>query len=182
MSALYRLYDKDGALLYVGVSLSVFRRLSEHAQGKEWWSQVRRIMLEPHASREAALAAEILAIRDEGPIYNIAGRPDHDFDEPVMALPLDLDRLAPADLRWIGYPGAALYGAAGFAAAYLSAGGGGVDQLRLGGEFWLLGQIVMVGSIMMNAAVIIYAVQQLWYRLPSPSRLWCAVTGRAVTA
>ena len=71
---LYRFYNAEGALLYVGISVTAIARWSQHAGSKAWWSDVLTTIVEHHPSREAARAAEVLAIRTEGPLYNIADR------------------------------------------------------------------------------------------------------------
>lgn len=69
-TAVYRLYDADGALLYVGVARSPRERLSDHAYRKPWWPQVARKTIEWHPDRETALEAEARAIHTEHPVHN----------------------------------------------------------------------------------------------------------------
>lgn len=71
MTTLYRLFDADDALLYVGIAGNPGRRFEQHAKAKLWWREVSRIEVEHFADRAEALAAERLAIRDERPLYNI---------------------------------------------------------------------------------------------------------------
>jgi predicted GIY-YIG superfamily endonuclease len=73
-TALYRHFDSDGRLLYVGISLNVVARLSEHCKTSHWFGSITRIDVERFRSRQAALAAERKAIRTEKPLHNIAGR------------------------------------------------------------------------------------------------------------
>lgn len=68
---LYRFYDADGALLYVGISLHAAKRASEHRKDKPWWGDVARMEIEHFASRRQALEAEEAAIKDERPRYNV---------------------------------------------------------------------------------------------------------------
>jgi predicted GIY-YIG superfamily endonuclease len=72
-TALYRHYDEDGRLLYVGISLDVLKRIQQH-RGSSWSRDITYIAIEGYASREAAEAAERVAIETERPLYNIAGR------------------------------------------------------------------------------------------------------------
>jgi len=74
--ALYRMYDKDNTLLYVGISLRVETRLATHRQDKPWWPDIDTIRLEHHPSRKSAEQAELRAIRKEKPLYNIVGVTD----------------------------------------------------------------------------------------------------------
>ncbi|MFB4275783.1 GIY-YIG nuclease family protein [Nonomuraea sp. MTCD27] len=77
-TTLYRLYDTADRLLYVGVAGNPGRRFEQHRAEKPWWGQVARITLEHHPTREAALDAELTAIRTENPRHNIAGRADQE--------------------------------------------------------------------------------------------------------
>lgn len=72
--SLYRFFNSNGRLLYVGISWSVAHRLKEHRTTQAWWHQVQTITIETHSTREAALTAEITAIQNERPRYNIRGR------------------------------------------------------------------------------------------------------------
>jgi predicted GIY-YIG superfamily endonuclease len=67
---LYRHYDKDGNLLYVGISWTILQRLRQHEKGSFWFKEVDSIKLEKYSSREASLAAERKAILAERPRYN----------------------------------------------------------------------------------------------------------------
>jgi hypothetical protein len=67
---LYRHYDPSGDLLYVGVSLEPLRRQSKHFDAAAWRHMICKIVIEPFETRDAALAAEQVAIRDEFPIFN----------------------------------------------------------------------------------------------------------------
>lgn len=76
-TALYRLYDADGRLLYVGISKRPVVRWAEHAvdKGDLWWSEVERKTVEWFDTREEAESAEVRAIREEKPEYNKAHSP-----------------------------------------------------------------------------------------------------------
>src|SRR5690242_3991765 len=76
-TALYRLYDADGRLLYVGVAADPEARWKQHARYKAdlWWSEVHRKTVQWFFSRLDALHAETTAIRIESPRYNIIHRP-----------------------------------------------------------------------------------------------------------
>ena len=70
-TALYRLYDAEGELLYVGISLSAIQRLSDHMKGKLWAEDIARVDVAWYDSRTDALAAEAKAIRAEWPRHNV---------------------------------------------------------------------------------------------------------------
>lgn len=74
-ATLYRFYDADGRLLYVGISLSVFQRWQQHSSDKPWWEHIYRGELEHFDTRTEAAEAELCAIRTEDPLFNVAGRP-----------------------------------------------------------------------------------------------------------
>lgn len=78
-TALYRLYDEGGVLLYVGITNMPNVRFDAHAM-KPWWSQVEHKDIKWFANRQLASQAEVLAIRNEHPVHNsmhaVPGVPD----------------------------------------------------------------------------------------------------------
>jgi hypothetical protein len=92
---LYRHYDANGALLYVGISASTMARLRQHKQEAEWFDQVAWIRIQRFASRWKASLAEQEAIHKERPRYNKAfnynpgegTRADPGFVADVIKLP-----------------------------------------------------------------------------------------------
>lgn len=74
-TAVYRMFDTLGALLYVGVAKSFGTRWTSHARVQSWWGDVQRQTVDWHPSREDALLEEKRAIHAEMPIHNIAGSP-----------------------------------------------------------------------------------------------------------
>jgi hypothetical protein len=74
-TALYRFYDEGGALLYVGITANTEERFAHHKNYKAWWPEVAETTIEWFDSRPPALAAELRAIHDERPVYNINGTP-----------------------------------------------------------------------------------------------------------
>ena len=74
-TALYRFFDADGALLYVGITANLEQRWAAHERDKVWWPDVAEKTVEWHGTRPAALAAELAAIKAEAPRYNVAGSP-----------------------------------------------------------------------------------------------------------
>lgn len=67
---LYRFFDADGNLLYVGASSNAPARLEQHRRDKSWWSQVASCTMEHYEHRYLAVAAEVHAIREEKPRHN----------------------------------------------------------------------------------------------------------------
>lgn len=68
---LYRHFDKDQTLLYVGLTNDVFRRLSEHKLGTRWFEQITHVSVEHFDTREEAQQAETKAIETEAPLHNL---------------------------------------------------------------------------------------------------------------
>ncbi len=68
---LYRQFDVDGHLLYVGISDDFLTRMGQHSHGSVWFPDVARITLERFATREEAIEAEDAAVTSEAPRYNI---------------------------------------------------------------------------------------------------------------
>lgn len=68
-TALYRHYNADGALLYVGISLSAVKRLGEHRDSL-WANEITRIEIQYFEDRRTAEKAEKEAIKTESPIFN----------------------------------------------------------------------------------------------------------------
>jgi hypothetical protein len=72
-TTVYRFYDAESLLLYVGVSNSPLTRWNAHLE-KTWWPEVARIAVEHFPTRAEALDAEEEAIADELPLYNAETR------------------------------------------------------------------------------------------------------------
>jgi GIY-YIG catalytic domain. len=70
-TALYRFFDAVGDLLYVGIANDPRPRWSCHAGEKRWWGEVHKKTLEWFATREEAEHAEMTAIVNEQPRYNV---------------------------------------------------------------------------------------------------------------
>lgn len=67
---LYRHFDKDGILLYVGISISTLHRLSQHKRKSSWFHNISSVTIEKFDSRKEVLAAEKEAIQNGKPLYN----------------------------------------------------------------------------------------------------------------
>lgn len=80
-TALYRLYDGDGRLLYVGIAKDPEKRLRAHRWGPDradWRHDIATQSVEWRDTREEAEAAEIAAIRSELPLHNRRHHPAYD--------------------------------------------------------------------------------------------------------
>lgn len=69
--ALYRMYDGEENLLYIGISVSPITRTGQHYSEKEWFREVCLIELEWFDDVKSAQQAESIAIRRERPMHNI---------------------------------------------------------------------------------------------------------------
>ena len=67
---LYRHFDADGCLLYVGTSMKPDKRTYQHSKNADWFSGVETVKIELVDSKRAAMAAESRVIREENPKYN----------------------------------------------------------------------------------------------------------------
>ncbi|MBA2715434.1 MAG: hypothetical protein H0U55_18015 [Rubrobacteraceae bacterium] len=71
---LYRAYDREGWLLYIGTANNSTKRLARHAREKPWWNlEVVYVSATPDMPRRAAFEAEQAAIREEMPLRNNLG-------------------------------------------------------------------------------------------------------------
>jgi predicted GIY-YIG superfamily endonuclease len=67
---LYRLFDADGALLYVGITRTLDRRMQQHALKQPWWPEVAKTVTTEYRTRAQAARAEHAAIEAENPRHN----------------------------------------------------------------------------------------------------------------
>lgn len=72
-TAVYRIYDSAGELLYIGITRSPRDRFVQHAATKKWWADVdpAQTRIEWFAARDEAETVELAAIRVESPRHNI---------------------------------------------------------------------------------------------------------------
>lgn len=69
-TALYRVYDAEGKLLYIGISQNPDVRFGQHSQTKDWWGEVAERKVEWLPTRAEATTAEKMAIQTENPYWN----------------------------------------------------------------------------------------------------------------
>ncbi|WP_406269030.1 GntR family transcriptional regulator [Actinacidiphila glaucinigra] len=89
-TSLYRCYGARGDLLYVGIASDPEERWQWHQRwSKAWAPLVVRRVTEWHGTRDAALTAEQMAIRNEKPefinVYNFGFAPFTCFEWPSLA-------------------------------------------------------------------------------------------------
>ena len=70
----YRYFDEDGVLLYVGISRQITYRHYQHT-GKSWTFAARYMQISYFPTRALAAHAEFCAVRDEEPEENLKYHP-----------------------------------------------------------------------------------------------------------
>lgn len=78
----YRLFDSQGILLYVGITSRSLSRIDEHIASKEWAGLVSTVRIERFNDRNVASLAERAAILTEHPIHNLALNPERVQTDP----------------------------------------------------------------------------------------------------
>lgn len=66
----YRHFDTDGTLIYVGACINHRTREQHHKSQSDWWPESARVDVEYHDTMREALAAERVAIYFEKPVHN----------------------------------------------------------------------------------------------------------------
>jgi hypothetical protein len=77
----YRFYDSDNALIYVGITNNPVKRWALHAYQKSWWGDVTLREVEWFSTREEAEVVESEQINAHRPKWNMDG------GEPVRGKP-----------------------------------------------------------------------------------------------
>ena len=75
---LYRFFDSEGRLLYVGISKFFEARMKQHYRNSSWFFDSMSVTLEHFETREQVEQAEAIAIKSENPIHNKAGKPGYE--------------------------------------------------------------------------------------------------------
>lgn len=73
-TSLYRHFDKDKNLLYIGISLNTLNRLGQHRRNAHWFKSISAVTIEHFTTRSEALHAETSAIQQENPLHNIKNK------------------------------------------------------------------------------------------------------------
>jgi excinuclease UvrABC nuclease subunit len=85
MQTLYRFYNTEGSLLYVGITKFFEPRLKQHYKNAEWFFETASVRLEHYETRQEVELAETRAIQSESPRYNIAKSMDKDVALDALA-------------------------------------------------------------------------------------------------
>ena len=86
MQTLYRFYDAEGVLLYVGITKFFEPRLKQHYKNAEWFFETASVKLEHFQTRQEVERAETQAIEQESPRYNIAKSLDKEVALDALAM------------------------------------------------------------------------------------------------
>lgn len=70
MQYLYRAFDRNNRLLYVGISGKWSERLHQHERESKWMERTDYVKIERFDTRDEVAEAEKRAVVDEKPIYN----------------------------------------------------------------------------------------------------------------
>lgn len=70
MNVLYRFFDAEGVLLYVGATTNPALRFDNHSRAQPWWPEVATITLQHCFDWDELDTEETRAIRTENPKYN----------------------------------------------------------------------------------------------------------------
>ncbi len=73
----YRLYDADDRLIYIGASHHLPERMRAHELSSWFYSLIYRLDYADYPTRFDALAAEAVAIQEEAPVFNVRHRQEH---------------------------------------------------------------------------------------------------------
>ena len=71
-TSLYRFFDSNDQLIYVGITSRHAERWDEHGKNSAWWLHVDHATISHFQSRTDALHAEAEAIENEKPLYNVS--------------------------------------------------------------------------------------------------------------
>lgn len=84
MNYLYRLFDANDQLLYVGISKSAIHRLHQHLEQQPWSEQIAKQTVERFKNRDDLLRAERAAIKAEQPKHNLIHNTRADLETPKV--------------------------------------------------------------------------------------------------
>jgi hypothetical protein len=85
-TTLYRYFDSDDVLLYVGITQRDGQRHREHAKNSDWFSLVKTHTITRYPNRQDALEAEAFAIATENPLYNVVGQAPKKDNENLFSI------------------------------------------------------------------------------------------------
>lgn len=81
MATIYRHFDKEGTLLYIGTTANIFQRMLGHSRQSHWHDQIANITLEHCSSKKEAFKREAEAIFKETPLFNVRSQDPKSIEE-----------------------------------------------------------------------------------------------------
>lgn len=81
MAAIYRHFDREGTLLYIGTTANLFQRMLGHSRNSHWHDQIATITLEHCSSKKEAFRLEAEAIYKESPLFNVRSQDPKSIEE-----------------------------------------------------------------------------------------------------
>jgi hypothetical protein len=66
----YRLYDKNGGLLYIGSSINLSQRLRSHQRYEKWGAEIASVRVQPYPNQSKARDEEKAQIWLLNPLHN----------------------------------------------------------------------------------------------------------------
>jgi hypothetical protein len=98
-TAVYRLFDINKTLLYVGISWDPDIRMKDHEANSPWWPDVKHMAAAWYRNRENAMAHASWPIATESPLHNTR-QPDPNRYDPSK-LEGEIVRLPGLPLEWL---------------------------------------------------------------------------------
>ena len=75
---LYRFYNENDELIYVGITNTWYQRFHQHEKKSGWFSEAVKVTFEKYPDRESVELAESYIIKLEKPKYNKSQNPDYE--------------------------------------------------------------------------------------------------------
>lgn len=100
-TAVYRFFDDNDRLLYVGITNDTKTRFAHHARQKAdtWWPKAVRHTVTWFDDRAEAAQAEVTAIENEESLHNLSSKPAPTLVSTSAAVHLSVDDLN--DCEWV---------------------------------------------------------------------------------
>lgn len=91
-TAVYRFFNADGVLLYVGIANNISKRWKQHENDKNWWHLIARTSVTWFESRSGAEGEEERSIDKERPLFNARKHPEGGWEQLRYDDSVDLER------------------------------------------------------------------------------------------
>lgn len=107
---LYRFFDSENRLLYVGITNLWYQRFHQHEKDSGWFASAASCTFTKYPDRESVIAAELEAIQTESPLFNKANNPKHESAvdhfqkfKPCIFDDYEFDDFHQPVFKWIRY-------------------------------------------------------------------------------